>query len=210
MLFTLKWVVLDQVTQFQGNFLHLDTLFFLLQVIMMNLRLRQDFIHKSLGLEDFHNRFNSPILGQQMDLILRIQDHFRLSGDLLKISMQSHQVERWCGLYLKLLLLEEWFWMEIQISSQTVNIQVEDLWLTLSSMENFPPVLNNNGCSETIILKHINRVEVGISFSSVTTTLQHKIAKVKGEIISPQLMQPQESLKNLTLPKALSIIQSLI
>ena len=131
MLFTLKWVEEDQVTQFQANFLHQDTLFFLHQVIMMNLRLRQDFIHKSSGLVEFHKRFNLPTSELQMDLIQRIQDHFRLSGDLLKISTPSHQAERWCGRYLRLLLLEEWLWMEIQISFQTVNIQVEDLWLTL-------------------------------------------------------------------------------
>jgi len=43
--------------------------------------------------------------------------------------------------------------MEILIFSLVMNMQVEDICLIASSMEQFTPVVNNNGCSETTILK---------------------------------------------------------
>jgi len=92
-----------------------------------------------------------------------------------------------------------------------VNIQVEDICLIHLSMERLTPVLNNNGCSETIILKDMSElVEVGTSFSSVMKVLQIAIVLKIGVHITRLLQLLQESLKSLTLPMTSIIALSLI
>jgi hypothetical protein len=93
MIFTLHKVEEDQVMMFQDNGLLIDTLFFLHQEFMINLKLKLVFTLRFLGLEDFHKKYNSAILEQLMDPIVKILDHFRLSGDRLKIFILNQKVE---------------------------------------------------------------------------------------------------------------------
>lgn len=71
----------DLMTLFLDNGHGKDTLFFLLQVLMIHLRLKLDFTHKFLDLEDFHNQYNLAILEQRMDPLVKIQDRYKHSGD---------------------------------------------------------------------------------------------------------------------------------
>ena len=75
-------MVEDQDHLFQDNGLHQDTHFFLHQVFMIHLKSKLDFTLKFLGLEDFHKKYNFPILEQQMEPLLKILDRFNHSGDL--------------------------------------------------------------------------------------------------------------------------------
>jgi len=89
---------------FQDNFHLIDTHFFLHQDHMMNLRLKSDFTRKFLVLEEFHKKSNLQILEPEMDLIVKIQDRYKLSGDLPRIFTLNHQVVLLHGLYHRLLL----------------------------------------------------------------------------------------------------------
>ena len=89
--------------------------------------------------------------------------------------------------------------------------QVEDTCQIHLSMEKFTPDLNNNGCSETTILKDMKKFqEVGTSFSLVTITHQKVTAPMIMEFTTPLVIPLQELLKNLTLPSIIPIAQSLI
>jgi len=81
MIFTLHKVEEVQVMMFQDNSPLIDTHFFLHQEFMINLKLKLVFTLRFLDLEDFHKKYNSTILELLMDPIVKIQDHFRLSGD---------------------------------------------------------------------------------------------------------------------------------
>lgn len=92
-----------------------------------------------------------------------------------------------------------------------VHSQVEDTCQIHLSMEKFTPDLNNNGCSETTILKDMKKFqEVGTLFSLVTITHQKVTAPTILEFIIPPVIPLQELLKNLTLPTTMPIAQSLI
>jgi len=79
-----------------------------------------------------------------------------------------------------------------------LNIQVEDICQTLISMDKLSLVLNNNGCTETIILKHMSKImEDGISFSLVLKMHQKVTALTILPTIPLQILL-QELLKNLT------------
>jgi len=84
----------DREMMFLDNGHNQDTLFFLLQVAMIHLKSKLDFTLKFLGLEDFLNQFNLLILEQMMDPLVKIQDHFKHSGDRLKTFIPNHQVEQ--------------------------------------------------------------------------------------------------------------------
>ena len=92
--------------------------------------------------------------------------------------------------------------MEILIFSILLileNIQAEDLWQTLILMEKLSPGLNNNGCTETIILKAMNKTkEDGILYSLVVK-MHQKVTALWIVLITPVQKPLQELLKNLIL-----------
>jgi hypothetical protein len=80
-----------------------------------------------------------------------------------------------------------------------VNTQVVVTCQIHSLMEKLKQDLNNNGCSEIIILKDMqNRQVDGTSSSLVTITLQQVAAPMMVEFITPLLMLLLELLKNHT------------
>jgi len=71
-----------QVMMFQDNGRLIDTHYFLHQEFMINLKLKLVFTLRFSALEEFHKKYNLTILEHKMDLIVKILDHFRISGDL--------------------------------------------------------------------------------------------------------------------------------
>jgi len=81
LIFTLHKVVEDQEVMFHINGQREDTHFFSHLEITNNLKSKLVFTLKSLVLEDFQHKLVLPILEQLMDPLIKILDHFKLSGD---------------------------------------------------------------------------------------------------------------------------------